>query len=141
MDVASPTMPDTRYWRTMAKLDKYVPSKLLFVWNHAAGPKTVFFWSPVVKGGVVLAGIGDLQRPAEKISIPQTAALACTGLIWSRNCVVIIPKNYALMVVNIFVAVTGFYQVGRGLKYQRDLKKQKESDHHPSEEAIIGARY
>lgn len=29
--------------------DPYVPEKLLPMWNHAAGPKTVFFWAPTVK--------------------------------------------------------------------------------------------
>lgn len=72
-----------------------------------------------------MAGIGDLQRPADKISIPQSASLAATGLIWSRYCMVIIPKNYSLMSVNIFVALTGLYQVGRGVKYQMELKEQE----------------
>ncbi len=75
--------------------------------------------------GLVFAGIGDLQRPADKISIPQSSSLALTGLIWSRYCMVIIPKNYSLMSVNIFVALTGLYQVGRGIKYQMDLNKKE----------------
>lgn len=44
----------------------------------------VFFWAPMMKWGMVLAGIGDLSRPAEKLSVPQNAALAATGMIWVR---------------------------------------------------------
>jgi hypothetical protein len=40
-------------------------------------------------------------------------ALAATGTIWSRYAMVITPKNYSLMFVNIFVAGTGFYQLSR----------------------------
>lgn len=38
----------------------------------------------MMKWGMVLAGIGDLSRPAEKLSVPQNAALAATGMIWVR---------------------------------------------------------
>lgn len=38
----------------------------------------------MMKWGMVLAGIGDLARPAEKLSVPQNAALAATGMIWVR---------------------------------------------------------
>uniref|UniRef100_A0A183DBL4 Mitochondrial pyruvate carrier n=1 Tax=Gongylonema pulchrum TaxID=637853 RepID=A0A183DBL4_9BILA len=41
------------------------------VWNHEAGPKTVFFWAPTIKWCLVLAGIADLKRPAEKLSAYQ----------------------------------------------------------------------
>src|ERR1700744_5573780 len=40
-------------------------------WNHPAGPKTVFFWAPTIKWILVGAGLADLARPAEKLSIPQ----------------------------------------------------------------------
>lgn len=44
----------------------------------------VFFWAPMMKWGLVVAGLGDLARPAEKLSVTQNAALATTGLIWVR---------------------------------------------------------
>lgn len=42
---------------------------------------------------LVLAGISDFARPAEKLSLTQNFALTCTGLIWTRWCFVIRPKN------------------------------------------------
>jgi hypothetical protein len=54
--------------------------------NHPAGPKTVHFWAPTMKWGLVIASLGDMQRPVENLSVTQTSALAATGLIWSRYC-------------------------------------------------------
>lgn len=77
-----------------------------------------------------------MQRPAEKLSLTQNVckfrvdfmslsilivdiiylALMLTGLIWSRYSMVIIPKNYSLFAVNVFVFGTSSIQVGRILK-------------------------
>jgi hypothetical protein len=114
------------YLRTMAALDRRVPRKFQPFWNHDAGPKTVFFWAPVFKWGLVIAGIGDLTRPAEKLSVQQSAALAATGVIWSRYSLVIKPKNWSLFSVNVFVAGTQLYQLYRAFSYQRSLKEGKQ---------------
>ncbi|RWS30145.1 mitochondrial pyruvate carrier 2-like protein [Leptotrombidium deliense] len=106
--------------------DKFVPKALRPIWEHPAGPKTVFFWSPVFKWGLVIAGIGDLTRPAEKLSTAQSGALAATGIIWSRYSLVIIPKNWALFSVNLFVAFTGCYQLARIYRYKASLKSTPE---------------
>ena len=86
-------------------------------WNHPAGPKTVFFWSPTIKWVLVGAGISDLTRPAEKLSVLQNAALMATGAVWTRYCFVIVPKNYYLASVNFFVFCTGFAQLMRVAYY------------------------
>ncbi|SCZ99377.1 BZ3500_MvSof-1268-A1-R1_Chr3-1g05979 [Microbotryum saponariae] len=90
-------------------------SKLQALWNHPAGPKTVFFWAPMFKWGLVAAGLKDLSRPAEKISIPQNLALTATGLIWVRYSFVITPVNYSLAAVNAFVGATGIASLSRAL--------------------------
>ena len=100
-------------------LDKMVPAKLQPAWNHPAGPKTVFFWAPIGKWALVIAGLSDLARPAEKLSPTQSSALALTGSVWARYSLVIIPKNYFLFAVNVFVAGTGFVQLGRIWSYRR----------------------
>ena len=33
----------------VTSVERYVPNKLRPIWEHPAGPKTVFFWAPVVK--------------------------------------------------------------------------------------------
>ncbi|KAL2713690.1 mitochondrial pyruvate carrier 2-like [Vespula squamosa] len=124
------------YKNTMKALGKYVPEKLQPFWNHPAGPQTIFFWAPAVKwvskrfynnpwylpkevyscDGLVIAGLGDLQRPADKISIGQSSSLAVTGIIWTRYSLAITPKNWSLFSVNFFVACTALYQISRAIK-------------------------
>ena len=43
---------------------------------------------------LVIAGISDFARPVEKLSTTQNLALTATGVIWTRWCFVITPKNY-----------------------------------------------
>ncbi|KAJ3049156.1 Mitochondrial pyruvate carrier 2 [Rhizophlyctis rosea] len=100
--------------------------------NHPAGPKTIHFWAPAMKWGLVIAGLGDLSRPAENLSLMQTGALAATGVIWSRYAMVIIPKNYSLLSVNIFVGATGIYQLYRIWQYrQSDAYKLSQANIYP----------
>lgn len=44
-------------------------------WNKEligfSGPKTVFFWGPMMKWCLVGAGLKDLSRPADKLSVSQ----------------------------------------------------------------------
>ncbi|KAL5965710.1 Mitochondrial pyruvate carrier 2 [Taenia solium] len=111
-------------YRSLVKAgDKICPTSMLPVWNHPAGPKTVFFWAPTFKWGLVIAGLADLTRPAEKVSVFQSTALAMTGMIWSRYSLVIIPKNWNLFSVNIFVGCTGIYQLFRIYRYRRNQNK------------------
>ncbi|XP_068221631.1 mitochondrial pyruvate carrier 2-like isoform X2 [Palaemon carinicauda] len=112
------------YRSLIRKADKFVPPKFQPMWNHPAGPKTVFFWAPAFKWGLVIAGLGDLKRPAEKLSVTQSGALAATGIIWSRYSLVIIPKNWGLFSVNLFVAFTGLYQLSRIYRYEQSKKAQ-----------------
>lgn len=74
------------YLQAMGKLDKLVPPKLQPLWSSPAGPKTVFFWAPAFKWCLVFAGLGDLKRPVEKLSVTQSSALAATGLCWQHLC-------------------------------------------------------
>ncbi|XP_063242694.1 uncharacterized protein LOC134542413 [Bacillus rossius redtenbacheri] len=110
------------YRSTVAFADKFVPPKLQPLWNHPAGPKTIFFWAPLFKWSLVMAGLSDLARPAEKLSVPQSAALSATGVVWARYSMVIIPKNWSLFSVNLFVALTGLYSLSRAVNYQYFVK-------------------
>mmetsp|Transcript_14548 Transcript_14548/g.31678 ORF Transcript_14548/g.31678 Transcript_14548/m.31678 type:complete len:112 (+) Transcript_14548:111-446(+) len=92
--------------------------KLKAFWNHPAGPKTIHFWAPTFKWGISLANIADMQRPPEKISLPQQCAITATGIIWSRYSTQITPVNYNLLAVNAFMAVTGMYQLSRKLNHE-----------------------
>ncbi|CAD1478210.1 unnamed protein product, partial [Heterotrigona itama] len=95
------------------------PSTLLnigqpFKVNHLNMIYIVLF-AILLRHGLVMAGLGDLQRPANQISISQSSALGLTGLIWTRYALAITPKNWSLFSVNLFVAITALYQVSRGV--------------------------
>ncbi|XP_018584671.2 mitochondrial pyruvate carrier 2-like [Scleropages formosus] len=113
------------YHRILDKIEHSLPAKLRPFYNHPAGPKTVFFWAPMFKWGLVLAGLADLTRPAEKLSTSQSAVLTATGLIWSRYSLVIIPKNWNLFAVNFFVGAAGSSQLYRIWRYNQELKKKE----------------
>ena len=86
------------------------------------------------KWGLVLASIKDLGRPAEFLSIEQILAIGATGFIYARFAMVIIPKNYFYLSVNVFVAVTQSVQLIRALHYkhqQGELFPAKEKTEKP----------
>lgn len=91
--------------------------------NHPSGLKTVHFWAPAMKWGLVLAGIGDLKRSSDKLSVSQNIALTLTGSIWTRWSMIIKPKNYLLATVNLFLAITGGIQLLRIYSYRQGLKR------------------
>lgn len=74
--------------------------------------------------GLVLAGASDFARPASQLSLTQNAALMCTGLIWTRWCFIIKPRNLFLASVNFLLFCVGATQTGRVLSYQSELKGQ-----------------
>ncbi|KAM6955421.1 mitochondrial pyruvate carrier 2b [Lycodopsis pacificus] len=110
------------YHRILDKIEHMLPSKLRPLYNHPAGPKTVFFWAPMFKWGLVGAGLADMTRPADKLSTSQSAVLTATGLIWSRYSLVIIPKNWNLFFVNFFLGSAGASQLYRIWRFNQDQK-------------------
>ena len=67
----------------------------------------------MAKWALVIAGLKDLNRPADKLSVSQNLALTATGFIWVRYSLVITPVNYSLAAVNFFVGATGLGQLYR----------------------------
>jgi len=94
------------------------------MWDSPIGLKTVHFWAPVMKWCIVLAGVADFARPAEKLSLTQNVALTATGAIWTRWCLIIKPRNVLLATVNFFLGVVGVVQVTRILMYNAEQKKK-----------------
>merc|ERR1712080_480802 len=109
--------------RLLSAIERNLPTRFLPLWNHPAGMQTIHFWAPTFKWGLVIAGISDLTRPAEKL-FAQSLSLAATGTIWSRYSTVIIPKNWNLFSVNIFLASVGVMQCARVLNYRKTLEAE-----------------
>ncbi|KAJ8711843.1 hypothetical protein PYW08_008797 [Mythimna loreyi] len=117
-------------------VDNFVPKSLRPLWEHPVGPKTIFFWAPIGKWSVVIAGLGDINgpapklsalvlasldaytRPLDKVSTTQSATLSATGLIWTRYCLVITPVNYSLAICNFMLGVANGVQTIRAYRYQ-----------------------
>ncbi|KAL1311333.1 hypothetical protein AAFC00_001510 [Neodothiora populina] len=99
-------------------------SKMNAFWNSKVGPKTVHFWAPIMKWGLVIAGAADFARPAEALSLSQNAALMATGLIWTRWCFIIKPRNVFLASVNFCLFLVGMTQTARVLLYRSSLKNE-----------------
>jgi hypothetical protein len=89
------------------------PSGIRMILLHPAGPFTIFFWAPTVKNLISVANIGDLEKPPEFISTNQQFVIAISGLIWTRYSFVCTPKNCNLGIGNLFMSMTGFYQLYR----------------------------
>ncbi len=101
------------YMQKAITSSKAVPETVKFIANHPAGPFTSQGLAPAWKWMLSVSNIMDINRPVEKVSTMQQTALCATGFIWSRYSLVITPKNYNLLAVNMVLALTGSYHLGR----------------------------
>jgi len=62
---------------------------------------------------ITFSNIGDLNKPAEKISPYQQLAIFATGVLWTRYSFVVTPVNYNLAIANIFMGASAAYQIFR----------------------------
>uniref|UniRef100_A0A8C2W2Y9 Mitochondrial pyruvate carrier n=1 Tax=Chinchilla lanigera TaxID=34839 RepID=A0A8C2W2Y9_CHILA len=98
------------YHWLLDRVELMLPEKLRPLYNHP-GPRTVFFWAPSMKWGLVCAGLADMARPAEKLSTAQSTVLMATGCICS-----------SLLAVNFFVGAAGASQLFHIWRYKEELK-------------------
>jgi hypothetical protein len=82
----------------------------------AAGPFTVHFWAPMSKWLISGASFMDMDRPTDKISLPQYTALTLTGFFFTRYALLVTPVNYVLCSVNIALFGSSGYHLGRKIK-------------------------
>ncbi|KAJ0172138.1 hypothetical protein K1T71_012111 [Dendrolimus kikuchii] len=109
------------YKTIITAADRFVPGKLRPLWEHEAGPKTVFFWAPAFKWALVLTSIDEFRRPLDKVSTTQAATLSATGFIWTRYCLVIKPINYALSLCNFSLGLANGIQCFRAYSFQKNM--------------------
>ena len=62
---------------------------------------------------ITFSNIGDLNKPAEKISPYQQLAIFATGVLWTRYSFVVTPVNYNLAIANTFMGASAAYQIYR----------------------------
>ncbi|KAJ1458503.1 hypothetical protein M885DRAFT_512971 [Pelagophyceae sp. CCMP2097] len=81
-----------------------------------AGPFTVHFWAPMSKWAISGASFFDLNRPTDKVSLPQYTALTLTGLFFSRYALLVTPVNFVLCSVNVALFGSSAWHLGRKVK-------------------------
>ena len=81
--------------------------------RHPAGFFSIFFWAPTFKWTITLVNIGEMSKPAEKISAHQQIALAFTGALFTRWGLVITPINYNVSLCNFFMSAAAMIQLYR----------------------------
>lgn len=91
-----------------------------------AGPFTVHFWAPMSKWFISGASFLELDRPTDKISLPQYTALTITGLFFTRYALLVTPINYTLCSVNIALFLSSGWHLGR--KIQADFIDPKDDE-------------
>uniref|UniRef100_A0A8C7P525 Mitochondrial pyruvate carrier n=2 Tax=Oncorhynchus TaxID=8016 RepID=A0A8C7P525_ONCMY len=118
------------YHRILNQIEFLLPGKLRPIYNHPAGKDMINITAsgPTNPAGLVFAGLADMTRPADKLSLSQSGVLMTTGVIWSRWSLVIIPKNWFLFCCNCFLGASGATQLFRIWMYQQEVKKQQEAE-------------
>jgi len=84
--------------------------------SSAGGPFTIHPWPPMTKLAISGTSMLELDRPTDKISLTQYAALTLTGAIFSRYGLVVTPINYPLTSVNILLFGSSAWHLGRKIK-------------------------
>lgn len=77
------------------------------------GPFYIHFWAPAFKWTLSINNLLDYNRPVDKISTSQMSALTLTGVLFMRWSFVITPVNYNLFAVNLALAISSGYHLGR----------------------------
>jgi hypothetical protein len=93
-------------------------SKLQQWINASNGPKTTHFWGPVANWGLVLAGLLDMKKPAEAISLNMTGVLCAYSLLFMRFAWMVKPRNYILLSCHVCNETVQGYQLTRALNYK-----------------------
>lgn len=81
-----------------------------------AGPFTVHFWAPMSKWAISGASFLELDRPTDKISLPQYTALTATGFFFMPYALLVTPINYVLFSVNAALFLSSGWHLGRKVK-------------------------
>jgi len=80
------------------------------------GPFYIHFWAPAFKWTLSINNLMDYDRAVDKISTSQMSALTLTGVLFMRWSFVITPVNYNLFAVNLALALSSGYHLGRKVK-------------------------
>merc|ERR1711920_260437 len=84
--------------------------------NSPTGPKTTHFWGPVANWGFVVAGLSDMNKPAEQISGKMTGVLCVYSLLFMQFALQVQPRNLMLFSCHASNEAVQLYQLNRWYK-------------------------
>ena len=95
--------------------------------NSPVGPKTVHFWGPAANWGLVVAGLLDANKPAERISERMTATLFFYSCLFMRFAWKVQPRNLFLFSCHFCNASAQAMLFAKKIKYNAEMagKSQK----------------
>ncbi|KAK3121676.1 hypothetical protein QOZ80_8BG0658690 [Eleusine coracana subsp. coracana] len=94
-------------------------------WNSPVGPRTAHFWGPVANWGFVIAGLVDMNKPAEMISGNMTGAMCVYSGLFMRFAWMVQPRNYLLLACHASNESVQLYQLSRWARVQGYLDKKE----------------
>jgi len=101
---------------------------------HEAGPFTVCFYTPMSKWLISGSSLMELDRPTEKISIPQYTALSCVAYFFTGFSLLMHPVNYLFASANVALLGTSLWHLGRKVKADYiDTKAEAKADYQINE--------
>jgi len=98
-------------------------SKLFKWWNNCLNAAPAFKWALAI---VPLSGALTGNPPVEKIDLKQSIALTSTGLVWSYYAMLVEPRAWLLLYVNIALLTANGWNVIRKVRYDQSQKELKE---------------
>eukprot|EP00271_Cylindrocystis_brebissonii_P013056 TRINITY_DN32611_c0_g1_i1.p1 TRINITY_DN32611_c0_g1~~TRINITY_DN32611_c0_g1_i1.p1 ORF type:complete len:120 (-),score=11.57 TRINITY_DN32611_c0_g1_i1:414-773(-) len=102
-------------------------SALMKFWNSPVGPKTSHFWGPMANWGFVLAGLVDMQKPADMISPNMTSAMCVYSGLFMAFAWQVNPRNYLLLSCHTANESVQLFQLSRWFSHYRQTGEIKET--------------
>jgi len=104
----------------MQRIISLLPTKQYFFSTH--------FWGPLANWGFVIAGLADMQKSPEIISLPMTTALCCYSGLFMRFAYLVQPRNWLLLTCHISNECVQLTQLFRKIKYESEQKKEPKTE-------------
>jgi len=87
------------------------------LWDSPIGIRTTHFWGPAANWGIVLAGLSDINRPVEKISVNMSSAMLLYSALFMRFALRVQPRNLLLFACHAANESVQLYHWTRAVKY------------------------
>jgi len=112
-------LENTRLFGSKRALELEEKSKLFKWWNNALNAAPAFKWALAI---VPLYSAVSGRPPVEKLDLKQSVALTATGAVWSYYAMLVEPRAWLLLYVNIALLSANGWNVYRKVKFDQNHK-------------------